>query len=51
MVDRSGKFIDILVGMPGSTNDARQLRQSMLYEKATTTNLFDLADSVEGFVP
>lgn len=51
VVDRSRKFIDISVGMPGSTNDARQLRRSMLYHKATTTNLFDPADAVEGFVP
>ena len=43
VVDRSKKFIDISVGMPGSTNDALQLRRSMLYQKATTTNLFDSA--------
>lgn len=51
VVDRDRKFIDISVGMPGSTNDARQLRRSMLYQRATTTNLFDPADSIEGFVP
>lgn len=51
VVDRDRKFIDISVGMPGSTNDARQLRRSMLYQKATTTNLFNPGDSIEGFVP
>lgn len=51
VVDRSKKFIDISVGMPGSTNDVRQLRRSMLYHKAITNTLFDPTDSVEGFVP
>lgn len=51
LVDRDKKFLDISVGMPGSTNDARQLRRSMLYRRATTTNLFDPADSIEGFTP
>ena len=51
VVDRDRKFIDISVGMPGSTNDARQLRRSMLYQKATTTNLFNPANAIEGFVP
>lgn len=51
VVDRSRKFIDLSVGMPDSTNDARQLRRSMLYQRATTSNLFDPADLVEGFVP
>lgn len=51
VVDRSRKFIDLSVGMPGSTNDARQLRRSMLYHKATTTALFDPNDAVDGFTP
>ena len=51
IVDRNKKFIDISVGMPGSTNDARHLRRSMLYQKATTTTLFDPADSMDEFVP
>ena len=51
VVDRSRKFIDLSVGMPGSTNDARQLRRRMLYQRATTTNLFNPADAVEGFIP
>lgn len=50
-MDRKKRFIDVFVGMPGSTNDARQLRRSMLYHKAITTNLFDAADSIDGFVP
>ena len=51
VVDRSKKFIDISVGMPSSTNDSRQLRRSMLYRRATTTNLFNPADFVQGFTP
>lgn len=51
VVDKARKFIDLSVGMPGSTNDARQLRRSMLYEKATSSNLFNPADAVEGFTP
>ena len=51
VVDRNKKIINISVRMPGSTNDARQLRRSMLYQKATSTPLFDAADSVEGFTP
>lgn len=33
-----------------STNDVRHLKHSILYHKATTTNLFDPTDFVEGFV-
>jgi hypothetical protein len=51
VVDRNRKFIDISVGMSGSTNDSRQLRRSMLYHKATTTTLFSPCDMYEGFVP
>lgn len=51
VVDRDRKFIDLSVGMPGSTNDARQLRRSMLYHRATTTALFNPSEAVEGFVP
>ena len=51
VVDRKKRFIDVFVGMPGSTNDSRQLRQSMLYHRATSTNLFDRVDAVDGFVP
>ena len=49
--DRDRKFINLSVGMLGSTNDARQLWRSMLYQKATTTLLFDPPDFIEGFVP
>ena len=49
VVDRSRKFIDLSVGMLGSTNDTKQLRRSMLYHKGTTTTLFDPNDVVDGF--
>jgi hypothetical protein len=51
VVEKSKKFIDVSMGMPGSTNDSRQLRRSMLYHMASTSNLFNPAEMVEGFVP
>jgi hypothetical protein len=52
VVDRYKRFLDLSVGMPGSTNDVRVLRWSSLYRLATTTNqLFDIAYSQEGFSP
>lgn len=41
VVDSERKFLDIFVGMPGSTNDARMLRRSSLYREAREGNLFD----------
>jgi hypothetical protein len=37
--------------MPGSTNDARVLRQSTLYYLAMHENLFDVRFSMDGFLP
>lgn len=52
VVDRQKRFLDVAVGMPGSTNDVRVLRRSALYRLATTTNqLFDVAYAQEGFSP
>jgi hypothetical protein len=51
-VDRHIRFLDVAVGMLGSTNDVWVLRCSALYQLATTTNqLFDVAYSFEGFPP
>jgi hypothetical protein len=41
VVDSQKKFLDIFVGMPGSTNDARMLRRSSLYCEAREGNLFN----------
>jgi hypothetical protein len=51
VVDKKNKFIDLSIGMPGSTNDSQQLCRSMLYHRATTGNLFLPTDMHEGFVP
>jgi hypothetical protein len=32
-VDSQKQFLDLYLGMPGSTNDARVLRRSSLYHK------------------
>jgi hypothetical protein len=43
MVDKHKRFMDVAVGMHGSTNDVRVLRRSSLYRLATSTNqLFDI---------
>ena len=49
LVDR--KFFDISVRMLGLTNDVRQLRRSMIYQRATSTNMFNLRDVVDGIFP
>jgi hypothetical protein len=49
VVDNKKKFVDIFVGMPGSTNDARMLRRSSLYREAREGNLFDVEYSQDNF--
>jgi hypothetical protein len=51
MVDSNKRFLDLYVGMPGSTNDARVLRRSSLYHLAMSQNLFDSHYAVYGFSP
>jgi hypothetical protein len=51
VVDRHKRFLDVAVGMPGSTHDSRMLRQSALYERAENGTLFDPNLNVEGFSP
>jgi len=51
VVNREKKFLDVAVGMSGSTNDVRVLRRSALYTLATTQNLFDHVHADEGFTP
>jgi hypothetical protein len=51
VVDSRKRFLDLYLGMPGSTNDARVLRQSTLYYLAMHENLFDVRFSMDGFLP
>jgi hypothetical protein len=49
--DRHKRFLDVAVGMPGSTHDSRMLRRSALFQQAETGTLFDPEVNVEGFTP
>ena len=49
VVNCDKKFIDVSVGMLGSTNDSC-MKRSSLYHLATTTNMFDVVYSLEGFL-
>jgi hypothetical protein len=51
VVDSNKRFLDLYLGMPGSTNDARVLRRSSLYHLAMSQNLFDSRHGVDGFSP
>jgi hypothetical protein len=51
VVDSSKRFLDLYLGMPGSTNDARILQRSSLYHLALQNNLFDARFAVDGFSP
>lgn len=51
VVDSDKRFIDLFIGMPGSTNDARMLRRSSLYNMAMHGTLLDPRQSVHGFTP
>jgi hypothetical protein len=49
IVDSKKHFLHLYLGMSGSTNDARVLRRSSLYQKAMHDNLFDARFGVDGF--
>lgn len=51
VVDSEKRFIDLYLGMPGSTNDIRVLRRSSLYSLAMHGNLFDAQYAVDGHSP
>jgi hypothetical protein len=51
VVDSNKCFLDLYLGMPGSTNDARILRRSSLYHLALRNNLFDARFAADGFSP
>jgi hypothetical protein len=49
VVDSEKRFIDLFLGMPGSTNDSWVLRRSSLYHRAQQNMLFDRVHVMEGF--
>jgi hypothetical protein len=51
VVDLDKKFLDLYLGMPGSTHDVCVLRQSSLYHMAQNENLFDPCLGIDGFSP
>ena len=51
VVDSHKRFIDLFLGMPGSTNDSCMLRHSSLFKKAHHGNLFDACSGVLRFFP
>lgn len=51
VVDSDKRFLDLYLGMPGSTNDSRVLRRSSLFSLAMHGNLFDAQYAVHGYTP
>jgi hypothetical protein len=51
MVDSNKRFLDLYLGMPGSTNNARIICRSLLYHLALQNNLFDALFVANGFFP
>ena len=51
VVDSNKRFLDLFLGMPGSTNDSRMLRRSSLHHLAMHGNLFDRVNGDDGFSP
>ena len=51
VVDSTKRFLNVTVGMPGSTNDSRVLRRSALYHRGQQGNLWDAAHLFQGFQP
>jgi hypothetical protein len=49
VVDRNKQFLDLAIGMPGSTHDSRMLRRSTMFHQAESGTLFEEGSSVEGF--
>ena len=49
VVDSKKRFLDMYVGMPGSTNDSRMLRRSTLYHRGQHRRLWNNSLSFNGF--
>jgi hypothetical protein len=50
-VDSNKRFLDLYLGMPGSTNDARVLSRSTLHRLGMSGELWDARHTVDGFTP
>ena len=51
LVDSEKRFIDLYLGMPGSTNDAMMLRRSSLYGLAMQQRILGPNQAARGFSP
>jgi hypothetical protein len=51
VVDSKKRFLDLYLGMLGSTNDARVFRRSTLYRLGMSGELWDAKHIVDGFTP
>jgi hypothetical protein len=51
VVDSNKWFLDLYLGMPSPTNDAKVLRRSSMYRMGMAENLFDARYAVDGFTP
>lgn len=51
VVDSEKRFLDLYLGMPGSTNDSRMLRRSSLYNLGVNNNLMTGNYTAHGFSP
>lgn len=51
IVDRDRRFLDVYVGMPGSTHDSRVLRRSSVYRMVRANTLFPEGLTFAGFRP
>lgn len=51
VVDSDKRFLDLYLGMPGSTNDSRMLRRSSLYNFGMHNTLMTGNHTVHGFSP
>jgi len=51
VVDSEKQFLDLFLGMLGSTNNSHMLQRSLLHHLAMHNNLFDIQNAVDGFSP
>ena len=51
VVDRSKRFLNLFIGMLGSTHNSKVLHRSALYQQAKSGTLFDEGINVDGFTP
>jgi len=51
VVDSSKRFLNLYVGMPGSTNDSRMLRRSALFHRGQHRTLWNPTLAFNGFSP